>query len=72
MGKIVLLNTSEDMKWLRDVHLPTLPKKYESAVVHGNEDFPTQIEAYLPPNPTVSDFPAVFRPDPNGDFRVQT
>jgi len=71
MGKIVLLNTPEDMKWLRDVHLPTLPPKYESAVVYGNEDSPSQIEAYLSPNPTVNCIPAVFRPDPNSDFKLQ-
>lgn len=72
MGNIAFLDTPEDMKWLRDVHLPGLSPKYESAVVHGNEDSPAQIEAYLSPNPNVGDIPAVFFPDPNGDFKVQT
>jgi hypothetical protein len=71
MGKLALLDTPEDMKWLRDVHLPGLSPEYESAVVHGNEDFPSQIEAYKTPNPTVNSIPAVFLPDPNGDFKVQ-
>lgn len=69
---MVLLNTPEDMKWLRDVHLQGLPPEYETEVVHGNEDFPSRIEAYKTPNPTTNDIPAVFFPDPNGMFKVQT
>lgn len=69
---MVLLNAPEDMKWLRDVHLHGLPPKYESAVVHGNEDSPSRIEAYLNLNPTIHDVPAVFFPDSNGVFKVQT
>lgn len=68
---ISFLDTPEDMKWLRDVHLQGLPSEYESAVVHGNEDFPSRIEAYRTPNPTVNCIPAVFFPDANGDFKVQ-
>lgn len=70
--KMVLLNTPEDMKWLRDVHLPGLPPEYESAVVHGNEDWPSRIEAYASLNPKVNEIPAVFFPDANGVFKVQT
>jgi hypothetical protein len=69
---MAFLSLPEDMKWLRDVHLHGLPPEYESAVVHGNEDWPFQIEAYLPSDPSIHDIPVVFYPDPNGLFRVQT
>lgn len=69
---MVLLNTPADMKWLREVHLHGLPPKYESAVVHGNEDSPFQIEVYLNSEPSIHDIPVVFSPDPNGLFKVQT
>jgi hypothetical protein len=68
---MVLLNTPEDMKWLRDVHLRGLPPEYETAVIHGNEDFPTQIEVYRSANPTVDKIPVIFVPDPDGSFKVQ-
>lgn len=69
---MVLLNRPEDVKWLRKVHLHGLSPKYESAVVHGNEDWPSQIEVYPSPDPSIHDLPRVFRPDPNGFFKVQT
>lgn len=69
---MVLLNAPEDMKWLRDVHLPDLPTEYEAAVVHGNEDSPSQIEVYLNPNPTIHEKPMVFVADGDGVLKLQT
>lgn len=69
---IAFLNTSEDMKWLRDVHIPDLPPEYEAAVVHGNEDSPSQIEAYQNPNPTIQEKPLVFVADQDGVLKLQT
>lgn len=68
---MVFLNTPEDMKWLRDVHLQGLPPEYESAVVHGNEDSPSKIETFRSLNPSVNEKPAVFLPALNGGFEVQ-
>lgn len=34
----VLINTPEDMQWLREVH--DVEEEYNSAVVYGNEDAP--------------------------------
>lgn len=68
---MVFLNSPEDMKWLREVHLHGLPSEYESAVVHGNEDSPSKIETYRSLNPTVNEKPAVFLPTLNGGFEVQ-
>lgn len=69
---IAFLNTPEDMKWLRDVHIPGLPSEYEAAVVHGNEDSPSQIEAYLNANPTIHEKPMVFIADRDGVLKLQT
>jgi hypothetical protein len=64
-----MLSTSADMKWLRDVHLPDLDlKKYRSAVLHGNEDYPTRIEVYTSRNPTVDDRPVTYEPDSEGKY----
>lgn len=68
---ISFLNSSEDMKWLREVHLPKLPSKYESAVIHGNEDSPSKIEVFRALNPKVNHVPVVFLPSLNGRFEVQ-
>jgi hypothetical protein len=68
---MVFLNSPEDMKWLRDVHLQGLPSEYEAAVVHGNEDSPSKIEVFRSLNPTVNEKPAVFLPGLNGRFEVQ-
>lgn len=68
---MVFLNAPEDMKWLRDVHLHGLSPEYESAVVHGNEDSPAQIEVYRSREPLISDVPLIYLPDPNGDFKLQ-
>lgn len=40
------LETSEDMKWLSDVHVRAA-KKYKFAVLTGNEDCPEKIELYV-------------------------
>jgi len=68
---MTFLQAPEDMKWLRDVHIPDLPPEYESAVVHGNEDAPAQIDAYRSADPEVGDPVAIYRPDPNGRFELQ-
>jgi hypothetical protein len=69
--KIALLNTAEDMRWLRDVHLPKLASKYKSAVIKGNEDWPDSIEVYEKRNPLVTDQAVTFVPDEEGDFHLQ-
>lgn len=59
-GRSTFITGAEDMKWLRDVHLPSLPKKYKSALIFGNEDFPDLIQAYEDADPNVYDQPAIF------------
>ncbi len=57
---IVFLQTEEDMEWLRDVHLPNLPDKYQSAVLTGNEDCPSRVECYERADPLYTDRALVF------------
>jgi hypothetical protein len=56
---VVFLNSSEDMEWLRVVHLPNLPKKYLSAVIYGNEDSPERIDTYTEVSPLCSEEPLI-------------
>ena len=69
MARETLINSSDDMKWLRDVHLPRLPSKYRAAVIVGNEDYPDRIEVYERRDPLVTDAPVVFVADEEGVFR---
>lgn len=69
MARVAFLNTADDMKWLRDVHLPRLSKKFKSAVIYGNEDYPEMIEVYEKRDPLVTDRKDIFKPDANGVFR---
>jgi hypothetical protein len=52
-----VLDTREDMAWLWDVHLKTL-KRAKSAVLIGNEDYPSRIDLYAVKSPQVDDQPA--------------
>jgi len=65
---MVLINAPADMRWLRDVHLPGLPKKFKAAVIHGNEDAPERIDVYSRKNPFLSDIPLVFLPNEEGVY----
>lgn len=63
-----LINTPDDMEWLRDVHLPDLDlQTYHSAILHGNEDYPSQIEVYTSRDPNVDDQPVTYVLDPKSD-----
>jgi hypothetical protein len=55
-----LINTQEDMDWLREVHLPLLSKVYKSALIFGHEDCPMRIDCYSSEEPTVTDIPSTF------------
>ena len=71
MARQVLINDADGMRWLRDVHLPGLPSKFKSAIVVGNEDYPTRIEVYERREPRTTDLAVVFKPDEEGVFRAQ-
>jgi hypothetical protein len=54
------LDSKDDMLWLREIHWPTLPAEYQSAMIYGNEDWPSRIEAYTSPCPRVTDIPLIL------------
>lgn len=47
------INSDDDMDWLQQTHLRQFkfPWRPESAVLYGNEDFPTMIELYRDKDP---------------------
>ena len=69
MARQTAINTADDMRWLREVHLPRLPAKYKSAIIVGNEDFPDRIEVYERRDPRVTDVPIVFKAAEDGVFK---
>lgn len=69
MARQTPINTADDMRWLRDVHLPRLPAKYKSAIIVGNEDYPDRIEVYESRDPRVTDVPVVYKADAEGVFK---
>jgi hypothetical protein len=63
-----LISGSEDMTWLREVHLHALPSKYKSALISGNEDWPSRIVVFESANPRYDDPGVTYTPDENGKF----
>jgi hypothetical protein len=61
------LDDSDDMHWLREVHLPGLDPKYQSAVIFGNEDCPDRITVYEDPDPLFTDAGVTYALNANGD-----
>lgn len=55
----------DSIAWLYEVHLKEDdPGIYNSAVVHGNEDWPDKVEFYVSESPTIYDTPGrVWVPD---------
>jgi predicted RNA-binding Zn-ribbon protein involved in translation (DUF1610 family) len=54
------LNAPEDVQWLQDTALKLLPQyhgKFQSFMLHGNEDAPERLVLYSDVNPLVSDVP---------------
>jgi len=65
------INGHDDMEWLRDVHLPKLDiRKYKSAIVYGNEDYPTRIDVFESRDPQTSDGYVTYKPNPEGDYQA--
>lgn len=53
--KETFINEPEDMRWLREVHLPGLSPRFKSAVISGNEDYPSSIAVYVEREPAYDD-----------------
>ena len=64
------LDTSDDIAWLRDVHIPTLPLDCGFAILYGNEDWPERLECYACRDPLVTDTPTVYVADEDGTLTI--
>lgn len=62
------INSDEDMKWLRDVHIKDLPANVKSAILYGNEDFPDKIEVFEYKDAISGDPSTVYLPNSEGKF----
>jgi len=49
--KQTYIDTPEDITWLRDVHCHDLPLSIQCAIIHGNEDAPSKVVAWVANNP---------------------
>lgn len=56
MPRKIFLNSSEDMKWFKEVHLSDLMRA-KSAVVEGNEDASDKVTLYWNREPEVGEKP---------------
>lgn len=56
------LQTKRDMQWLSDVHFGgRLSKRFKSAHIFGNEDYPREIHLYQKRNPLYTDRPVIVK-----------
>lgn len=46
-----VLDATEDIAWLRDMHCPALPNDIMFVILYGNEDAPEKVEAWREANP---------------------
>ena len=53
--KQTMLNTAEDLQWLKDTHFPNLPETAKCVILMGNEDSPEQFHVYTDENPLMND-----------------
>jgi len=55
MSRHTFLNAADDIQWLRDNHIPSLPDNVQSAVLYGSEDSPERVDTYTEINPSIDD-----------------
>ncbi len=67
MGPI-MIDTPDDIDWLRQVHLPEMPKNVKSAMVFGNEDYPEKIVTFEERAPSIHSTGTVYYPDADGVY----
>jgi len=61
-GRQTFLNSAADMRWLGETHLTLVAvgKHFKSAILYGNEDWPSRIELFKAKNPKVTDTCVVY------------
>lgn len=68
MPAVTFLQTGEDLKWLREVHVKGRATGFRYAIIHGTEDCPRRIELYRRNHYQCR--PTVLEPDEDGEMRV--
>lgn len=64
----IFLNTPEDCKWLRGVHVKDAPP-FLSYTLAGNEDSPARVDLYASREPEYNEQPiAVYEPNEDGEL----
>lgn len=63
VARMTMLNTPDDVAWVRDIHLPKLPHDVGCVVLVGNEDCPDGFMAYQAREPLLDDAPVVYARD---------
>jgi len=62
------LQNPEDLRWLRQAHLPLAAPAFRSAILYGNEDAPAKIELYADRMPHYQAKPVATITRRDGDF----
>ena len=68
------INSDDDMDWLQQTHLHAFkfPWRPESAVIYGDEYFPTMIELYRDKEPNYDDDSIVLKwSEESGEYEVE-
>lgn len=63
----ILINTPDDMQWLRDVYLPDLDTKFKAAVL-DDETVTESITVYEAVDPLITDIGVTYKADSNDVF----
>jgi hypothetical protein len=54
---MILINSKDDIQWLKDVHVKNIDLVFNSAILYGNEDCPIKIELFEKKEPLHTDSP---------------
>ena len=52
-----LINSKDDIQWLKDVYIKNTGLVFNSAILYGNEDCPIKIELFEKKEPLYTDKP---------------
>jgi hypothetical protein len=66
---MTLINKPEELRWLRQTHLPLGTPAFRSAIIDGNEDCPDKVTLYANADPNVTDRPVATYRSEDGDLR---
>lgn len=59
----------EDVQWIRETFIPSLPDNVQSYILFGNEDYPEKISVFAEKSPTIYSTGTIYRPDKSGRYK---